>query len=86
MSSKAVLDFRSRSIPSFDDLLMEAILCPPRGDFRAAGDRFLGSTGIQLSRGFTSAVLGFRSRSSTSALGSWALALGSWALAPAFHA
>ena len=28
----------------------------------------------------TSAVLGFRSRSSASALGSWALALGSWAL------
>ena len=24
----------------------------PRGDFRAAGDRFLGSTELQLSRGF----------------------------------
>ena len=63
--------------------LLEAMLSKlriPRGViFRAAGDRFLGSTGIQLSRGFTSAVLGFRSRSSTSALGSWALALGSWA-------
>ena len=31
---------------------------PPRGDFRAAGDRFLGSKEIQVSRGFGIALRG----------------------------
>ena len=59
---------------------------PPRGDFRAARDRFLGSTrgsNCHAALGLSSAVLGFRSRSLVLVLGSWALALeSSWASAP----